>query len=257
MMKKVLCVLGLMGFMSISHAQILQIDFGAVYSHTASSGSAASPSQWRRVSGTMVYDTDALANNEEYTEDSEYWKWQYQTNQGVGFNITLSNPLALQEVTYDNVSDYLYGEVTSCTAFESVYGYLPGSGEFGYVDMKRDSFGLIYEDQSSHAGTINGIQVNFNNNVVWTDSSPLEAYAPQIAFNPDYFNPTPVSTYGDFSIYTVEYDGAGEVISGAWHYFTITSAEVTAIPEPATILSLGGGFLIIQRRRIRRARFRD
>jgi len=249
MMKRLFYIFGLITFIPISSAQILQINFSGVLRSSGYTGDFGEPEpcEWNLVTGIMTYDTDLLSN-EEFTQEGDYWRWQYQTVEGFSLYVTLSNsnPSSTQQVSYSNASDYPYGQLMRYTAFENVYATFPS----GYYDVKQDEFELVCDDQQTHIGIVNSIEVIFSASRAWMSSLPLEPYEPQVIFDPDYYKSSTGirPDYGNFILTTIDYNENSEIVSLARHFFVIESAEVIAIPEPTTLLLLGLGGLLIRRK---------
>ena len=242
MKKKEFFILSLFCVVTISHAEILQIDFSGTYDHWI--GTIIYPEYLGgNVAGTIIYNTDLLSE-EEFIQEDIFWKWQYQTDQDVFLNVSL-NDYDNQPISYNNVSDCPFGNLTTYTEF----GYLTGPTVIDW--FIADRFELIYQNSMEHSGIVTTLGVTFGFGYGFIPEEleePIEPFAPQIIFDPEHYKrPYGEPRYGVFRLTTTVYNDSGESEGYCTHNFFIDSCSVAVIPEPSTVLLVCIGGLALRK----------
>lgn len=257
-MKKSLLGMVFVLSLSVCPAQLLKIDFSVnptsgmmITTSGIYQQSNAPANPWSfswPYSGTFTYNTDSL--QETFFNNDPYWKWQYQTQQ-------TSLSVNKNGGTYDSTLDFPYGTVTTYTEYALVTGIDMG-GQIITTPMYSEYFEVAFDDKSSHTGIVNSVILKFPYSDFIDHTSP---YQPQTVFDPDnYAHVTSdrttfppilrINYRGYFIIQTASYSETGEMLGYYQRVsYDMDSLQATVIPEPATLLLLGLGGMILRRKK--------
>jgi hypothetical protein len=240
-MKKLLLGMVFISSLSVCPAQILKIDFtgSSFYRIYRGDNNAVPPSPWDYtsgdISGTIIYNTDSSLFQEEFSQNSPYWHWQYQTQQQLSLNA------GMDSLSYDT-ADFPYGTLTSWTEFKQVM-----LGQTA-TTLWTNNFDVTFDNQSQYSGIVNTIKATFGH-YVYSSMLPTEPLQPLITFDPDFYTGSLNYKYGTFEIGSALYSETGQLIGSRFHVYSIDTCQVTVIPEPATLLLLALGGMALRKKK--------
>jgi hypothetical protein len=240
-MKQLLLVAVFVSSLSVCHAQILKIDFtcSSTLGRMAWNDYKAVPAApWDSVggaiSGTIIYNADPSLFQEEFSQNAPYWKWQYQTQQQLSLNASIG-------VLSCNIADFPYGTLTSYTEFKPV---VLGQKT---TTLWSNIFDVTFDNQSQHSGLVSTIKASFGH-YVYSSMQPTEPLQPLISFYPDFYTGSLNYKYGIFEFGNALYSETGQLIGSFCDMYSIDTCQVAVIPEPATLLLVGIGALMMRRK---------
>jgi hypothetical protein len=241
-MKKAFTAVIFVSSLSVCPAQILKVDFTAYswysvkgYNYQAVPSASWDPYDQATVYGTFTYNTDSL--HETFTQDAlGGWKWQYQTPEQINLNIMLKSVNNLPDISYSNTTTFPYSTLTSFTEYSLALGY--GS--------KVEKLNLSTRDNPFNSGIVKSLDVSFGSSVLQLD--PLNPVEPLTVLDPAHYLVTPGPYYGSVMLGTTVYTTDGAYVGLCKNAYKILSCQVTVIPEPATLVLLAVGGMLIPKR---------